>query len=79
MLSYWFLVYNSNILCGNFFENISDHLPNFIIIPNYKNSELKNKYNKRDYSKFNEELYLRDLMNENVLNIQVNITYFMNT
>ena len=61
-----------NITCGNLIEKISDHLPNFLIIPNYKNSELKNKYYKRDYSQFNEDLYLRNFLNDDILGSLIN-------
>ena len=61
-----------NITCGKLIEKISDHLPNFLIIPNYKNSELKNKYYKRDYSQFNEDLYLRNFLNDDILGSLIN-------
>ena len=59
---------DKEILSGNLIQNITDHLPNFILLPNYQKSELMMKYNKRDYSKFNEKEYLIDLNNANVSN-----------
>ena len=35
---------DNDISSGNLIENVSDHMPNFILIPNYQKSELKNKY-----------------------------------
>ena len=46
----------NDIFSGNLIEIVSDHMPNFIIIPNYQKSELEKKYQKRDYSIFSEEL-----------------------
>ena len=43
-------------------------MPNFIIIPNYQKSELKKKFQKRDYSTFSEENYLTDISNSEMLN-----------
>ena len=54
---------NDNNISGNFLETISDHLPNFMIIPDYLKSELKVKYKKRDYSNFNEKDYIADVIN----------------
>ena len=54
---------NDNNLSGNLIETISDHLPNFMIIPNYLKSEIKVKYKKRDYSDCNENDYINDLAN----------------
>ena len=54
---------NNNNISGNLLETISDHLPNFMIIPDYLKSELKIKYKKREYSKFNEQDYITDLLN----------------
>ena len=51
---------NDNNISGNLL--ISDHLPNFMIIPDYLKSELKVKYQKRDYSLFNEKDYIADLI-----------------
>ena len=59
---------DKEILSGNLIQNITDHLPNFILLPNYQKSELMMKYKKRDYSKFNEKEYLIDLNNANVSN-----------
>ena len=44
-----------DISSGNLIENVSDHMPNFIIIPNYQKSKFKKKYQK-DYSNFNEDI-----------------------
>ena len=43
---------NREIFSGNITDKISDYMPNFIIIQDYKKSELHEKYYKRDYSKF---------------------------
>ena len=37
---------NDNNISGNLIETISDHLPNFMIIPDYLKSEIKVKYRK---------------------------------
>ena len=58
---------NDNNMSGNLLETISDHLPNFMIIPDYLKSELKIKYKKRDYSKFIEKDYITDLNNYNMI------------
>ena len=57
----------NNNISGNLLETISDHLPNFMIIPDYLKSELKIKYKKRDYSKFNEQDYIADLLNYQII------------
>ena len=54
---------NDNSIRGNLLETIPDHLPNFMIIPDCLKSELKVKYQKRDYSLFNEKDYIADLIN----------------
>ena len=53
---------------GNLIQNITDHLPNFILLTNFQKSELMMKYKKRVYSKFNEKEYLIDFPNANVSN-----------
>ena len=58
---------NNNNISGNLLETISDHLPNFMIIPDYLKSELKIKYIKRDYSKFKEQDYITDLLNYQII------------
>ena len=35
---------DKEILSGNLIQNITDHLPNFILLPNYQKSELMMKY-----------------------------------
>ena len=58
---------NNNNISGNLLETISDHLPNFMIIPDYLKSELKIKYKNRDYSKFKEQDYITDLLNYQII------------
>ena len=70
---------NDNNISGNLLETISDHLPNFMIIPDYLKSELKVKYKKRDYSNFNEKDYIADVINYHKIQNQINMTYFMST
>ena len=41
-------------------------MPNFIIMQDFKKSELRIKYQKRDYSKFNENNFKMDLMDEHL-------------
>ena len=54
---------NDNNLSVNLIEIISDHLPNFMIIPDYLKSEIKVKYKKQDYYDCNENDYINDLAN----------------
>ena len=46
----------------------ADHMPNFLILPRYKKSETKMKYQKRDYKHFNEEKFLLDLADTRIAN-----------
>ena len=55
--------YVNDNLTGNRIETISDHLPNFMIIPDYLKSEIKVKYKKRDYSDCNENDCINYLAN----------------
>ncbi|XP_057305356.1 uncharacterized protein LOC130642284 [Hydractinia symbiolongicarpus] len=53
----------SDCVSGNLTSSISDHLPQFLLVPNLNiksNSKKQNIY-KRNYSKFNEEAFLLDL------------------
>ena len=58
---------NREIISGNIIDKISDHMPNFIIIQDYKKSELREKYYKRDYSKFDQDKFNNDLQHDNTL------------
>ena len=58
---------NREIIRGNIIDKISDHMPNFIIIQDYKKSELREKYYKRDYSKFDQDKFNNDLQHDNTL------------
>ena len=58
---------NREIISGNIIDKISDHMPNFIIIQDYKKSELREKYYKRDYSKFDQDKFNNDLQQDNTL------------
>ena len=57
---------NREIISGNLIDKISDHMPNFLILQNFKKSELRIKYQKRDYSKFNATKFEKDLNNEDI-------------
>ena len=57
---------NREIISGNLVDKITDHMPNFIIMQDFKKSELRIKYQKRDYSKFNENNFKMDLMDEHL-------------
>ena len=57
---------NREIISGNLVDQISDHMPNFVILQDFKKSELIIKYQKRDYSKFNENNFKMDLMDEHL-------------
>ena len=52
-----------DIICGNLLDKITDHLPSFIVLTNGKPPDSKIKATRRDYSKFVEQDYLRDLDN----------------
>ena len=59
---------------GNFFEKISDHLPNFLIIEKLSyHLKKKQKPYKRDYTNFDEENLIKDIgklnQTENILKI----------
>ena len=55
-------VIEPDIISGNLTANISDHLPQFSIIPNMFGHILGNKYNiyERDWSKFDRENFILD-------------------
>ena len=57
---------NREIISGNLIEKISDHMPNFLILQDLKKSELRIKYQKRDYSKFNAMSFELDLKNDEI-------------
>ena len=59
---------DNELISGNLIEKISDHLPNFIIIPHLNKSDFKHHYQKRDYSKFDEIFFINDLQNESLVN-----------
>ena len=63
---------DSDIISGNIIDKISDHMPNFLILQEFKKSELRVKYKKRDYSKFNEFAFNSDLNNENIAQAIIN-------
>ena len=54
---------NREIIGGNSINKISDHMPNFVV-QDYKKSELRIRYQKRDYSKFNVPKFKMDLNDE---------------
>ena len=56
---------NREEICGNIIDKISDHMPNFLILQEFKKSELRVKYKKRDYFKFNKLTFNSDLNNVN--------------
>ena len=59
---------DNELYSGNIFDKITDHMPNFLILPRYKKSETKTRHQKRDYKHFNEEKFLQDLANTRIAN-----------
>ena len=57
-------ILNNDLTNGNLIDKISDHLPNFTIIPNYKKTDIKTKYQKRDYSNFSENNFKTAILTE---------------
>ena len=72
-----FFIHFNDLHCtsGNFFEKISDHLPNFLMIEkvSYHLKKKKEKPSKRDYTNFDEENLIKDIgklnLTENILKI----------
>ena len=59
-----------NVISGSILTDISDHLPDFLIINNLSSIPSNVKLFKRDYSKFNEVMFLNELKSlhwENIL------------
>lgn len=48
-------------ISGNIIHDLSDHLPNFLIINKFSSLPKNFKISRRDYSKFNEEAFLKDI------------------
>lgn len=48
-------------ISGNILDDTSDHLPNFLVINRLSIQSSKTKYFKRDYSKFNQNIFLDDI------------------
>ena len=59
---------DNELYSGNIIDKITDHMPNFLILPQYKKSETKMRHQKRDYKHFNEEKFLQDLPNTRIAN-----------
>ena len=55
-------VIDPDIISGNFAATISDHLPQFVIIPNMFGNTTSNKSNiyEKDWSKFDQEHFILD-------------------
>lgn len=49
-----------NTISGNILHDLSDHLPNFLIVNQLNTYFPKNKIFKRDYSKFDQESFMKD-------------------
>ena len=60
------------LISGNFIDKISDHLPNFLLLPKYHRSALKTTYQKRDYSNFNASNFTADINKNQVINTIIN-------
>ena len=65
---------NCDVISGNLIDKISDHLPNFVLVQNQNHLSKKIKYQKRDFSKFNEQHYLSDLFSNDVFTRVSNAT-----
>ena len=53
-------------ISGNLIPHITDHLPNFLMIPTIRKKTLKRRRLKRDFSKFNILEFRKDLVNMNI-------------
>ena len=51
------------IVSGNLIDKISDHMPNFLIVPYYNKSDFRKNIKIRDYSNLIEENYINDISN----------------
>ena len=54
---------DKKLTSGNILEKITDHMPNFVILEEFKLLEKKHKFKIRDMKKFNKEDYIKDLAN----------------
>ena len=61
--------FNKQIISGNFFDKISDNLPNFVVIKDINNKQTKIKYKIRGMKNFNQGKYLNDLKELKNLNL----------
>ena len=52
--------YAMNVISGNLFFKISDHLPQFLIVDNLKMNYKVLNYYKNDFSKSDEEKFIND-------------------
>ena len=57
---------NREVISGNLIDKISDHMPNFLILQQYKKSELKTKFIKRNYSNFIPKNFENDLKKHDI-------------
>lgn len=55
-----------DIISGNFYSKISDHMPNFVIIQDLITTKSKEKRKVRDFKSFDVENYKRDISNINI-------------
>ena len=61
--------YGKQLFAGNFLDKVSDHLPNFLIINEIKNSLTKRKIVVRDFKKCNKHHYLQDITELNNIDV----------
>ena len=61
--------YDKQLFAGNLLDKVSDHLPNFLIINDIKNSLTKRKIVVRDFKKFNKQHYLQDITELNNIDL----------
>ena len=61
--------YDKKLFAGNFLDKVSDHLPNFLIINDIKNSLTKRKIVVRDFKKLNKQHYLQDITELNNIDL----------
>ena len=59
-------IIDKQIMSGNFLGEISDHMPNFMIIKDFTDKQLKQKRIVRDFKSFNQENYIKDISNINL-------------
>ena len=61
--------YDKQLFAGNLLDKVSDHLPNFLIINDFKNSLTKIKIVVRDFKVFSKQHYQQDITDLNNIDL----------